>query len=98
VEIKHVDIDESMIRAIAQQAEAERARRAKVIHAEGEQQAAQKLVEAAQVLATSPGAMQLRYLGTLHDIAAARNATTIVFPFPIDLPQTIAALVPKTGA
>jgi regulator of protease activity HflC (stomatin/prohibitin superfamily) len=98
VEIKHVDIDESMIRAIAQQAEAERARRAKIIHAEGEQQAAQKLVEAAQVLATSPGAMQLRYLGTLHDIAAARNATTIVFPFPIDLPQTIAALVPKTGA
>jgi regulator of protease activity HflC (stomatin/prohibitin superfamily) len=98
VEIKHVDIDESMIRAIAQQAEAERARRAKVIHAEGEQQAAQKLVEAAQVLALSPGAMQLRYLGTLHDIAAARNATTIVFPMPIDLPQAVTALAPKAPA
>jgi regulator of protease activity HflC (stomatin/prohibitin superfamily) len=95
VEIKHVDIDESMVRAIAQQAEAERARRAKVIHAEGVQQAAQKLVEAAQVRAVSPGAMQLRYLGTLHDIAAARNATTIAFPLPIDLPQTIAAPAPK---
>ena len=84
VEIKHVDINESMIRAIAQQAEAERARRAKVINAEGEQQAAQKLVEAAEILAGSPGAMQLRYLGTLQTIASERNST-IVFPFPIDL-------------
>mgnify|MGYP001545225852 FL=1 len=72
------------IRAIAQQAEAERARRAKVINAEGEQQAAQKLVEAAEILAGSPGAMQLRYLGTLQTIASERNST-IVFPFPIDL-------------
>ena len=84
VEIKHVDIDESMIRAIAQQAEAERARRAKVINAEGEQQAARKLVEAAEILASSPGAMQLRYLGTLQTIAGEKNST-IVFPFPIDL-------------
>jgi regulator of protease activity HflC (stomatin/prohibitin superfamily) len=92
VEIKHVDIDESMIRAIARQAEAERTRRAKIINAEGEQQAAQKLVEAAQILAASPGAMQLRYLATLHEIAGEKNATTIVFPFPIDLVQTMSAL------
>jgi regulator of protease activity HflC (stomatin/prohibitin superfamily) len=95
VEIKQVDINESMIRAIAQQAEAERTRRAKIINAEGEQQAAQKLVEAAQILAASPGAMQLRYLGTLHDIAGQKNATTIVFPFPIDLLQAASALVTK---
>ena len=94
VEIKHVDISESMIRAIARQAEAERTRRAKIINAEGEQQAAQKLVEAAQILAVSPGAMQLRYLGTLHDMAGEKNATTIVFPFPIELLQT-AALAAK---
>jgi regulator of protease activity HflC (stomatin/prohibitin superfamily) len=94
VEIKHVDISESMIRAIARQAEAERTRRAKIINAEGEQQAAQKLVEAAQILAASSGAMQLRYLGTLHDMAGEKNATTIVFPFPIELLQT-AALTAK---
>lgn len=83
VEIKHVDLDESMIRAIAKQAEAERQRRAKVIHAEGEQQAAQKLVEAAEKLAESPNAIQLRYLQTLADIAGEKNST-IVFPVPID--------------
>lgn len=83
VEIKHVDLDESMIRAIAKQAEAERQRRAKVIHAEGEQQAAQKLVEAAQKLSESPNALQLRYLQTLGEIAGEKNST-IVFPLPID--------------
>jgi regulator of protease activity HflC (stomatin/prohibitin superfamily) len=84
VEIKHVDINESMVRAIARQAEAERERRAKVIHAEGELQAAQKLFEAAQVLAQSPLAIQLRYLETLTVIAADKNST-IVFPLPMDL-------------
>jgi len=84
VEIKHVDIDPSMIRAIARQAEAERFRRARVINAEGELQAAQKLNEAAEIIAAQPGAMQLRYLGTLQDIAGEQNST-IVFPLPIDL-------------
>ncbi len=88
VEIKHVDLDESMIRAIAKQAEAERQRRAKVIHAEGEQQAAQKLVEAAQKLSESPNAIQLRYLQTLGDIAGEKNST-IVFPVPIDTLKTL---------
>jgi regulator of protease activity HflC (stomatin/prohibitin superfamily) len=84
VEIKHVDIDESMIRAIARQAEAERTRRAKVIHAEGEMQAAQKLQEAAAELSKQPQAIQLRYLQTLIDIAGEKNST-IVFPLPMDL-------------
>ena len=84
VEIKHVDLDESMIRAIAKQAEAERARRAKVIHAEGEMQAATKLTEAAQTLSEQPQALQLRYLQTLTEISNER-ATTIVFPLPMDL-------------
>jgi regulator of protease activity HflC (stomatin/prohibitin superfamily) len=84
VEIKHVDIDQSMVRAIAQQAEAERNRRARIINAEGEQQAAEKLVEAASALAARPEAMQLRYLNTIHDIAGERSST-IVFPVPIDL-------------
>jgi len=84
VEIKHVDIDESMIRAIAKQAEAERIRRAKIINAEGEQQAAEKLVEAGRILAGDPRAMQLRYFSALHDIAGDRT-NTIVFPLPIDL-------------
>ena len=84
VEIKHVDINESMIRAIARQAEAERERRAKIIHADGELQASQKLLEAAQTLAHEPQAMQLRYLQTLTTIAADKNST-IVFPLPIDL-------------
>jgi len=84
VEIKHVDIDESMIRAIAQQAEAERARRAKVIHAEGELQAAENLVAAARKLGDDPRAIQLRYLQTLQGISQD-NAKTIVFPMPMDL-------------
>jgi regulator of protease activity HflC (stomatin/prohibitin superfamily) len=84
VEIKHVDINESMIRAFARQAEAERERRAKIIHADGELQASQKLLEAAQTLAHEPQAMQLRYLQTLTTIAADKNST-IVFPLPIDL-------------
>ena len=84
VEIKNVDISESMIRAIARQAEAERERRAKVIHAEGELQASHKLLEAAIVLAREPKAIQLRYLETLTVIGADKN-TTIVFPLPMDL-------------
>jgi regulator of protease activity HflC (stomatin/prohibitin superfamily) len=84
VEIKHVDLDETMIRAMAKQAEAERTRRAKVIHAEGEKQAAAMLVEAAQSLSADPRAMQLRYLQTLTDIANDRSQT-IVFPLPLDL-------------
>lgn len=84
VEIKHVDLNESMVRAIAQQAEAERSRRAKVIHAEGELQAAENLREAARQLAQQPQAIQLRYLQTLIDVAGERSST-IVFPLPIDL-------------
>jgi regulator of protease activity HflC (stomatin/prohibitin superfamily) len=84
VEIKHVDIDETMVRAIAKQAEAERERRAKVIHAEGELQASEKLLAAAEVLAGRPQAMQLRYLQTLSNIAGDRT-NTIVFPMPGEL-------------
>ncbi|MGD8175123.1 slipin family protein [Marinimicrobium sp. ARAG 43.8] len=84
VEIKHVDLDESMIRAIARQAEAERSRRAKVIHAEGEFQASAKLTEAAEQLSKNPNAMTLRYLQTLIDIAGEKNST-IVFPLPVDM-------------
>ena len=84
VEIKRVDLDESMIRAIARQAEAERARRAKVIHAEGEMQAAEKLAEAAVILGQAPQALQLRYLETLTAIAGDKSST-IVFPLPLDL-------------
>ena len=84
VEIKHVDLNESMVRAIARQAEAERERRAKVIHAEGELQASEKLVEAAGIMAREPGAMQLRYLQTLSDMSTS-NASTIVFPLPLEM-------------
>ncbi|HXI68482.1 MAG TPA: slipin family protein [Steroidobacteraceae bacterium] len=84
VEIKDVDLDETMIRAMAKQAEAERTRRAKIINAEGEKQAAQTLVEAAQALATAPSAMQLRYLQTLADISHERTQL-LVFPLPLDL-------------
>jgi regulator of protease activity HflC (stomatin/prohibitin superfamily) len=84
VEIKHVDLDQTMIRAIARQAEAERTRRAKVIHAEGEKQAAATLVEAARALSVDPRAMQLRYLQTLADISSEKTST-IVFPLPLDL-------------
>ena len=87
VEIKHVDLNESMVRAIAKQAEAERERRAKVIHAEGEFQASEKLLSAANVIAENPQALQLRYLQTLNDISN-ENVTTIVFPLPIDLLKT----------
>jgi regulator of protease activity HflC (stomatin/prohibitin superfamily) len=84
VELKHVDLNDTMVRAIARQAEAERERRAKVIHAEGELQASAKLAEAAQVLGRHPQALQLRYLETLTVIAADKNST-IVFPLPIDI-------------
>jgi len=84
VEIKHVDLDESMIRAIAQQAVAERARRAKVINAEGEKQAASMLAEAAATLSSQKQALQLRYLQTLKEVAGDRT-NTIIFPLPLDL-------------
>lgn len=84
VEIKHIDLDESMIRAIAKQAEAERTRRAKVIHAEGEMQAAEKLLQAAKILTEQSEALQLRYLQTLTEIAGERS-NTIVFPLPMDM-------------
>jgi regulator of protease activity HflC (stomatin/prohibitin superfamily) len=84
VEIKHVDLNENMVRAIAKQAEAERIRRAKVINALGEQEAAEKLTEAARILATESGAMQLRYLGALQEFAGEK-ASTVVLPLPLDL-------------
>ncbi|MBX3498630.1 MAG: slipin family protein [Alphaproteobacteria bacterium] len=84
VELKHIDLDEKMVRAIARQAEAERLRRAKIIDAEGELQAAEKLVQAGEAMSRSPEAMQLRYLGTLANIAGEKSST-IVFPLPIDL-------------
>ncbi len=89
VELKHIDLDEQMVRAIAKQAEAERLRRAKIIDAEGEQQAAEKLVEAGEMLARHPESMQLRYLGTLSNIAGEKSST-IVFPLPIDLLNLVA--------
>ena len=91
VEIKEVDIDQTMVRAIARQAEAERERRAKIINAEGEQQAAQKLLEAAEVLARRPEAMQLRYLGTL-EVIAREKSSTIVFPFPVEAGKFLAGV------
>lgn len=84
VELKHIDLDEKMVRAIAKQAEAERLRRAKIIDAEGELQAAEKLVEAGDIMSRRPESMQLRYLGTLTNIASERSST-IVFPMPVDL-------------
>ena len=96
VEIKHVDLNETMIRAIARQAEAERERRAKVIHAEGEKQAAQTLLEASQLLAKQPQAMQLRYLQTLTQIAGDK-ASTIVFPMPIDLFRVVSGKAGEAG-
>lgn len=91
VELKHVDLDESMIRAIAKQAEAERVRRAKVIDAEGEAQAAEKFLQAAEILSARPQALQLRYLTTLHAIAGDRSST-VVFPFPMELLQAFGSL------
>ncbi|USD37865.1 slipin family protein [Ferrimonas sp. SCSIO 43195] len=96
VEIKHVDLDESMVRAIARQAEAERVRRAKVIHATGEQEASTKLAEAAAVLASESGALQLRYLQTLTEIAGDRSST-IVFPLPMELAQWLKKDNKKAG-
>jgi regulator of protease activity HflC (stomatin/prohibitin superfamily) len=84
VELKHIDLDEQMVRAIAKQAEAERLRRAKIIDAEGESQAADKLVQAGEKLSQHPESMQLRYLGTLANIAGEKSST-IVFPLPVDL-------------
>jgi len=95
VELKRIDLDESMVRAIARQAEAERERRAKIINAEGEFQASQKLLEAAQVLAPVPQAMQLRYLKALFDIAGDRTST-IVFPLPIELMDAFLSRAPRT--
>lgn len=92
VEVKHVDLPESMIRAIARQAEAERERRAKVIHADGELQASYKLTEAAKMLSTEPTSVTLRYLQTLTDIGVEKN-TTVVFPLPIDLIQGLTGLM-----
>ncbi|MGD8422018.1 MAG: slipin family protein [Gammaproteobacteria bacterium] len=90
VEIKHIDLNESMIRAIARQAEAERERRAKIIHAEGELQASEKLLEAAEIMSRNPLTLQLRYLQTLNDISS-ENASTIVFPLPIEIMEAFAA-------
>ena len=89
VEIKHIDLNESMIRAIAKQAEAERERRAKVIHAEGELQASKKLLEAAEIMSQNPQTLQLRYMQTLNDISS-ENATTIVFPIPLEVLKAFA--------
>jgi regulator of protease activity HflC (stomatin/prohibitin superfamily) len=97
VELKHVDIDESMIRVIARQAEAERIRRAKIIESEGEFQAAQRFLDAAAILAQRPEAMQLRYLSTLMTIANERSST-IVFPFPTDLVQMFGRHDRKDGS
>jgi len=97
VEIKHVDIDESMIRAIAKQAEAERERRAKVIHAEGELQASEKLLQAAQKLSQQSEAMQLRYLQTLANLAGDKTST-IVFPVPLDIMSTLTDTLKKSLA
>ncbi len=93
VEIKHIDLDESMIRAIAKQAEAERERRAKVIHATGELEASEKLLQAADILAKQPQALQLRYLQTLTQIAG-ENSSTIVFPMPIDIAEALKKVLP----
>ncbi len=94
VEIKHIDLPENMIRAIAKQAEAERERRAKVIHADGEYQAAEKLAQAADIIARNPQALQLRFLGTLTEIATEKNST-IVFPLPMELLKAFSYIKPK---
>ena len=93
VEIKHIDLNESMIRAIAKQAEAERERRAKIIHAEGELQASEKLLMAANVMSKNPQALQLRYLQTLNDISS-ENASTIIFPLPMEILNAFAKKQP----
>ena len=95
VETKHVDLPENMVRAIAKQAEAERERRAKVIHADGEYQAATKLTQAADIISTNPQALQLRFLGTLTEIATEKNST-IVFPLPMELLKAFTYEKPKS--
>ncbi|EDN72139.1 Band 7 protein [Beggiatoa sp. SS] len=95
VEIKHVDLNDNMVRAIARQAEAERERRAKVIHADGELQASEKLQQAAKILSVQPQALQLRYLQTMSDIASEDKTHTIVFPLPMDLISPLLDLVKK---
>lgn len=85
VEIKHIDLNESMIRAIARQAEAERERRAKIINAEGEFQASERLLQAANIISQNPQALQLRYLQTLNDISTNKNSNTIIFPLPMEM-------------
>lgn len=95
VEMKHVDLPENMVRAIAKQAEAERERRAKVIHADGEFSAADKLTKAAEIISTNPQALQLRFLGTLTEIATEKNST-IIFPLPIDLLKAFMHVKTKT--
>jgi regulator of protease activity HflC (stomatin/prohibitin superfamily) len=94
VEIKHVDLDPTMIRAIAKQAEAERERRGKIIHAEGELQAAEKLVQAAQLMSKQPESLQLRYLQTLTEIAGEKSST-IVFPLPVDILTSFTKMLKK---
>jgi regulator of protease activity HflC (stomatin/prohibitin superfamily) len=91
VEIKHIDLNESMIRAIAKQAEAERERRAKIIHAEGELQASEKLLQAANMMSKNPQTLQLRYLQTLSDISS-ENASTIIFPLPMEILQAFSKI------
>jgi regulator of protease activity HflC (stomatin/prohibitin superfamily) len=95
VEIKDVDINDTMVRAIARQAEAERERRAKVIHAEGEMQAAEKLRDAAAMLSQQPQALQLRYLQTMADMSASGKASTIVFPLPLELIKPLLEILPR---
>ena len=95
VEIKQIELDENMVRAIARQAEAERTRRAKIINAEGELQASEKLTQAANKLATQPQAIQLRYLQTLTEVAAPGKSNTILFPLPIDLIRPLLENIPK---
>ncbi|HHB91923.1 MAG TPA: slipin family protein [Thioploca sp.] len=95
VEIKHVDLNDNMVRAIARQAEAERERRAKVIHADGELQASEKLREAAEIMSSQSQALQLRYLQTMNDIASESKTNTIIFPMPIDLVSTLQDLLKK---
>ncbi|MFO1507825.1 MAG: slipin family protein [Lysobacterales bacterium] len=97
VEVKDVDINEAMVRAIARQAEAERERRAKIIHADGELQAAEKLRDAAGLLAQQPQALQLRYLQTMADMANSGKSSTVVFPMPLDLVKPILDLAGRKG-
>jgi regulator of protease activity HflC (stomatin/prohibitin superfamily) len=97
VEVKQVDLPESMLRAMAKQAEAEREKRSKIIHAEGEYAAAQRLADAAHIIATEPTTLQLRYLQTLTEIGVEKN-TTIVFPLPVDIVSGLTKLLDKAAA